>query len=91
MSDCIRTPASIGFIQIATRRSVVKRASRVAIVVGIVLGLLNHGDAIVSGSFTGVHLAKICLTFLVPYSVSTYSSVLAIREQAAAAGQRPDG
>ena len=69
------------FVQIATRKSVVKRASRIAIVVGIVLGLLNHGDAIFTGTLTTVQLAKICLTFLVPYSVSTYSSVLAIRER----------
>lgn len=65
----------------ATRRSVVRRAGRVAIFVGIILGLLNHGDAIVSGSLTGLQIAKICLTFAVPYSVSTYSSVLAIRER----------
>ncbi len=70
-----------GFVAIALRRSVVRRAFRVALVVGIVLGLLNHGDAIVSGTLTGLQLAKICLTFLVPYSVSTYSSVLAIRER----------
>jgi len=69
------------FIEIASRRSVVKRASRVAIVVGIILGLLNHGDAIFTGTLTAVHIVKICLTFLVPFSVSTYSSVLAIRER----------
>ncbi|WP_171172978.1 nitrate/nitrite transporter NrtS [Ruegeria sp. HKCCD8929] len=74
-------PIGPGFFEIALRPSVVKRASRVALVVGIVLGLLNHGDAILSGAVTNGQLAKICLTFLVPYSVSTYSSVLAIRER----------
>ena len=39
-----------GIIRIATRRSVVTRAFRVAIVVGTVLGLLNHGDAILAGT-----------------------------------------
>jgi len=71
---------SLRFFQIATRRSVAKRAARVAIVVGIVLGMLNHGDAILSGELTQVQVLKICLTFLVPFSVSTYSSVIAIRE-----------
>ena len=71
---------SLSFLQIATRRSVAKRAARVAIVVGIVLGMLNHGDAILSGELTQVQVLKICLTFLVPFSVSTYSSVIAIRE-----------
>lgn len=69
------------FFEIAFRQSVVKRAGRVAIVVGILLGLLNHGDAIFTGAVTSLQLIKICLTFLVPYSVSTYSSVLAIRER----------
>ena len=59
----------------------VARALRVAIVVGIVLGLLNHGDAILAGTVNAGQFAKICLTFLVPFSVSTYSSVLAIRER----------
>ncbi|MEQ8341895.1 MAG: nitrate/nitrite transporter NrtS [Marinovum algicola] len=70
-----------GIIRIATRRSVVTRAFRVAIVVGTVLGLLNHGDAILAGTVNAGQFAKICLTFLVPFSVSTYSSVLAIRER----------
>ncbi|PSL19745.1 nitrate/nitrite transporter NrtS [Shimia abyssi] len=70
-----------GFFAIARRRSVVRRAASVAIVVGIVLGMLNHGDAVLTGSVTDIQIVKICLTFLVPYSVSTYSSVLAIRER----------
>lgn len=69
------------FLDIALRRSVVRRAARVAIVVGIVLGLINHGDAILTGAVSLGQLGKICLTFLVPYSVSTYSSVLAICER----------
>lgn len=72
-----------GFIDLALRRTVMRRAARVAVVVGIVLGLLNHGDAIFAGTLTPTQITKICLTFLVPYSVSTYSSVLAIRERQA--------
>lgn len=81
MPESIGTKNGDGFFVIAFRRSVVRRAARVAIVVGIVLGFLNHGDAIVSGALTRLQVAKICLTFLVPFSVSTYSSVLAIRER----------
>lgn len=80
MTDA-RTRPDDSFLDIATRRSVVVRAARVALVVGVVLGLLNHGDAIFSGNVTTGQVLKICLTFLVPYSVSTYSSVLAIRER----------
>ena len=50
---------SDGFFEIAVRRSVVKRAVRVAIVVGIVLGLLNHGDAIFSGTVIGGQLINL--------------------------------
>ena len=83
MTGSINSKTSCGetFFQIAVRKSVVVRAARIAIVVGVVLGLLNHGDVIIAAELTGTHFIKICLTFLVPYSVSTYSSVLAIRER----------
>ena len=72
-----------GFWQIATSRAVAKRASRVAILVGFVLAAINHGDRIMQGDVDLAMTVKILLTFCVPYSVSTYSSVLAVREYAA--------
>lgn len=81
MNTVNREKGGSGFFEIAFQGAVVKRAARVAVVVGIVLGLLNHGDAIFAGTVTAVQFAKIALTFLVPFSVSTYSSVLAIRER----------
>ncbi|MEM6824575.1 MAG: nitrate/nitrite transporter NrtS [Pseudomonadota bacterium] len=63
------------------QRSVVLRALRIASVVGVVLAVLNHGDRILSGTADLSILMKIALTFLVPYCVSTYSSVLAVRER----------
>ena len=68
-------------IQIATSRSVVRRAFRIATIVGIVLAAINHGDRIISGDLDLNALIKIALTFLVPYTVSTVSSVLAVRDQ----------
>ena len=70
-----------GFFAIATERTVVMRAARIAFIVGIVLALINHGNRLITGAITGEVLLKIALTFLVPYCVSTYSSVLAVREQ----------
>ncbi|WP_217694049.1 nitrate/nitrite transporter NrtS [Vannielia litorea] len=70
-----------GWWQVATGRSVVIRAARIALVVGVVLALINHGHRLVSGTVDGGTLARIALTFLVPYCVSTYSSVLAVRER----------
>ncbi|WP_205737681.1 nitrate/nitrite transporter NrtS [Granulosicoccus antarcticus] len=57
-----------------------KRALRVSILVGVVLATINHGDRLLAGDIDVSIMFKILLTFCVPYSVSTYSSVLAIRE-----------
>lgn len=73
-------PADPGFWAHATNKMVVKRAARIALVVGTILALINHGDRMMLGSFDFQALMKILLTYCVPYSVSTYSSVLAIRE-----------
>lgn len=77
----------MGVWSIATDRSVVVRAARIACVVGIVLALINHGDTVLSGKIDLATFAKIVLTFFVPYSVSTYSSVLAVRERMQALSQ----
>jgi hypothetical protein len=55
-------------------------------IVGPILTLINQYDAIASGSFGAKFFFKLGLTFLVPYSVSSYSSVMALR-----AARRCDG
>ncbi len=69
------------FFQIALRPSVVFRALKYALVVGIVLIAINHGDAILKGELSARRLFKMALTVVVPYMVSTFSSVGAIRER----------
>lgn len=69
------------FIWLARQPSVMKRAAKIALIVGVILAAINHGDAILSGTITTGTVAKILMTFCVPYCVSTYSSVLAIRER----------
>ena len=49
------------------------RSLRVALVVGVVLNLINQGDALASGA--PLHWGKLALTFCVPYFVSTYGAV----------------
>ena len=68
------------FWPLATSKPVVKRAARIALVVGTILAIINHGDRMLFGGFSLEALLKILLSYCVPYSVSTYSSVLAIRE-----------
>ena len=60
-----------------------RRAVRVAVVVGILLTLINQGDRLLAGE--GVSLVKVVLTFIVPWGVSTWTSVqlLAERERSA--------
>jgi hypothetical protein len=67
-------------LQIALRPSVVKRALKYAAIVGTVLISINHGDAILRGDLPPGRWFRMCLTVLVPYVVSTLSSVGAIRE-----------
>ncbi|MEM8799232.1 MAG: nitrate/nitrite transporter NrtS [Pseudomonadota bacterium] len=50
----------------------VKRALRVAAIVGTILIAINQGDAILAGVMPPIW--KIILTYCVPYSVSSYSA-----------------
>ena len=59
----------------------VRRAALMALIVGHVLAAINHGDRILTGTMTTGDWLKVALTFLVPYTVSTISSILAAREQ----------
>lgn len=55
------------------------RALGVALVVGTILFAINQLDAVLRGELTLVIAAKIALTYLVPYCVSTYSALEASR------------
>jgi hypothetical protein len=68
-------------IEIATSRPVMRRALGYAVVVGAVLISINHGDAILAGDVGGTRYLKMGLTMLVPYTVSTLSSVQALRSR----------
>jgi hypothetical protein len=71
------------WLAVATERAVVLRACKFALVVGAVLIAINHGDALLAGDVSAGRLLKMGLTVLVPYVVSTLSSVgatLALRD-----------
>lgn len=67
------------WLKIALQKTVYMRAIRVALVVGTILALINHGDTLLQGSLSAKALFQIALTYLVPYGVSTYASVETIR------------
>ena len=70
------------WLSLATRPAVVRRALGYAIVVGTVLIVINHGDAILRGDLSMARLVRMALTVTVPYVVSTASSVGAKRDAA---------
>ena len=67
------------WLAVARRGDVVRRSLRVALLVGTILVAINHGDRLVSGTAAPADWVKMGLTYLVPYGVSTWASVSAIR------------
>jgi len=74
MLDCCRA-----WVRLALTPSVVRRGIAYAVVVGAVLVAINHGDALLRGEMTAGRAWRMALTVLVPYAVSTLSSVGAMR------------
>jgi hypothetical protein len=56
-------------------RPVLRRALAVAAVVGTALLVINQLDVLLAGRATALVGAKIGLTYLVPFGVSTYSAL----------------
>jgi hypothetical protein len=52
---------------------------KVSLVVGTLLALINYSDKMFSQSLAPIDGVRIALTYLVPFSVSTWASVQAIR------------
>jgi len=75
-----RPSASRSGWAIARQRSVVHRAIKTSLVVGSILVGINHGDALMRRDLPPDRLAKIGLTYLVPYLVATFASVSTLRE-----------
>lgn len=72
-------PEPASRLDLAFSPPVVRRALKIAAVVGTVLILINHGDALLKGDVSAGRIFKMCLTVFVPYMVSTISSVEAMR------------
>ncbi len=61
-------------------KQVVQTALKLSIIVGTILGLINHGQDIFALTLSRGQIIQIMVTYLVPYSVSTYSSVSSIMQ-----------
>ncbi len=69
------------WLKIALRKDVVLRGLKVGGIVGTILVAINQGDLLLAGTLSVEALWKILLTYCVPYCVSTYASVSAIRSE----------
>lgn len=67
------------WLKLAADRSVVRRGLAFSAIVGTVLVGVNHGDALLNGDVSAARLMKIVVTMLIPYCVSTVSSVGAMQ------------
>ena len=70
------------FFRLASRKDVTRRAVIVAFVVGPIIGCIDYGEKIVYIAMSSDDWLRFGFTFLVPYCVSTWSSVMALRESA---------
>jgi hypothetical protein len=69
------------WFRLACSLRIVRQALGYAIGVGSLLIIINHGDAILRSDLPIARLLRMVLTLIVPYFVSTASSVSAIRER----------
>jgi len=75
----IPAPVARSWISTACEPAVVRRSLRVAALVGTLLVAINYGDRALLGAIGCADLAKMLLTYCVPYGVATYAAVQAIR------------
>ena len=75
--------AGDSWLQIASRPDIVARSLKVALIVGTLLALINHGNRLLALDLDAEAAVKIALTYLVPYCVSTWASVQTARARRA--------
>ena len=68
-------------VELFVRKDVAFRAFKIALIVGIILAWINHGDHLIKGEMTANNWIKIIITFCVPYCVSSFSSAMAIKKE----------
>ena len=67
------------FLKHASDPVCVKRALKVALIIGTILMVINHYDELINGTLTSTNIFQILVTYLVPFSVATYGSAMQAR------------
>jgi hypothetical protein len=73
--------AGKSWIRAALSPGVVRRSTKVSLIVGTILVAINHGDLLFGGDIGAALYWKIPMTFCVPYAVSTYAAVDALLQR----------
>jgi hypothetical protein len=69
------------FIAYCFERPTLLFSFKMALVVGTLLAVINHGQAIATGHFTFDRLLSLLLTYCVPFAVSMYSQIQGKRQR----------
>lgn len=72
-------PVEASWLATARRPEIVRRSLRIASVVGTILVAINYTDRLLAGTLSSFDWVKMGVTYLVPYCVSTYAAVEAVR------------
>lgn len=76
MSDIKVNQSSNQYFRLAMDRDNLARAIKASAVVGIILNPINNPGLFNTFSLQHLHTGRVLLTFLIPFCVSLYSSVL---------------
>lgn len=67
------------FFQYAADKICLSRSIKVALVVGTINALITQYDAVFHSTLTSTNIFQIVLTYMVPFGVSMFSSVMQAR------------
>ena len=62
------------------KKKIIFNALRVSAVIGTLLNLINNSEEVLVGKISAVYLLKVLITYLIPFSVSYYSSHKALSD-----------
>jgi hypothetical protein len=87
----MRTPSTVeatntrgdqrSLVAYCLERSTLLFSIKMALVIGTLLAVINHGQAIVTGHFTSDRLLPLLLTYGVPFAVAMYSQIQGKRQR----------
>ncbi len=54
---------------------IIKQSTKISLVVGTILNIINQGDYIFNMMYENINYFKLVLTYIVPFCVSTYTAI----------------